>query len=341
MDFFDLHCDTITTAMHQSCGLDCKYLDISFPKNEEIKRHAQYFAIFCPDVISGEDAFNYYTMAKHFFDAQLSEFPQYFEQAKKASDICRITESGKTAAILTVEGGRVLGGKIERLKNLFDDGVRMMTLTWNGENEIGKGSTDQTFGLKPFGIEVIKEMALSDKIGAVRLLRANFGFPKRLEGDFRYDKDLGGGALLDCGGYTVKLVSELLGDDAYVADSNLINEDYCVDLYGAVTLKNKKGVVAQVSFGMDNSYVCDFSIWGSKGILEAKRVFTAPPDFMAKVSIIQNGVVVEEAEVEDDHFQRSIEHFYNCIQDGDKREVEYAKILKQGSLVQECFKMSV
>lgn len=190
-------------------------------------------------------------------------------------------------------------------------------------------------------IEVIKEMALSDKIGAVRLLRANFGFPKRLEGDFRYDKDLGGGALLDCGGYTVKLVSELLGDDAYVADSNLINEDYCVDLYGAVTLKNKKGVVAQVSFGMDNSYVCDFSIWGSKGILEAKRVFTAPPDFMAKVSIIQNGVVVEEAEVEDDHFQRSIEHFYNCIQDGDKREVEYAKILKQGSLVQECFKMSV
>ena len=33
-----------------------------------------------------------------------------------------------------------------------------MTLTWNGENEIGKGSSDQNFGLKPFGIDVIKEM---------------------------------------------------------------------------------------------------------------------------------------------------------------------------------------
>ena len=78
MDFFDLHCDTITTAMHQSVGLDCNYLDISFPKNEEIKRHCQCFAVFCPDVISGEDAFNYYTMSKHFFEKQLIEFSQLY-----------------------------------------------------------------------------------------------------------------------------------------------------------------------------------------------------------------------------------------------------------------------
>ena len=164
MDFFDLHCDTITTAMHQSVGLDCSYLDISFPKNEKIERHCQCFAIFCPDVISGEDAFNYYTMSKHFFKNQLAEFSQYFEQVKTSEDIERITKTGKTAAILTVEGGRVLGGKIERLKELYKDGVRMMTLTWNGENEIGKGSTDQNFGLKPFGIDVIREM---ERIGMV------------------------------------------------------------------------------------------------------------------------------------------------------------------------------
>ncbi len=158
MDFFDLHCDTITTAMHQSVNFDCDFLDISFPKNEKIKRHCQIFAIFCPDVISGEDAFNYYTMSEHFFESQLERFSQYFEQARNIRDVDRIIETGKTAAILSVEGGRVLGGKIERLKSLYNDGVRMMTLTWNGENEIGKGSTDQSFGLKPFGVDVIKEM---------------------------------------------------------------------------------------------------------------------------------------------------------------------------------------
>lgn len=158
MDFFDLHCDTMTTAMHQSVDVDCDYLDISFPRNEEIKHHCQCFAVYCPDGISGDDAFSYYNIAQRFFKNQLAEFLQFFEQAKTIGDVDRITGTGKTAAILTVEGGRVLGGKIEHLEDLYNDGVRMMTLTWNGENEIGKGSTDQSFSLKPFGIDVIKEM---------------------------------------------------------------------------------------------------------------------------------------------------------------------------------------
>ena len=37
MDFFDLHCDTITTAMHHSVGFDCDHLDISFPKLNDIR----------------------------------------------------------------------------------------------------------------------------------------------------------------------------------------------------------------------------------------------------------------------------------------------------------------
>lgn len=164
MDFFDLHCDTLTTALHQSCNLTSNSLDIYFPIDKRIKRHCQCFAIFCPDVISGDDAFNYYTLSKHFFDAQLSECSQYFEKAETIYDVERITDSGKTAAILTIEGGRVLGGKIERLRKLYNDGVRMMTLTWNGENEIGKGSTEQSFGLKPFGIEIVKEM---ERIGMI------------------------------------------------------------------------------------------------------------------------------------------------------------------------------
>lgn len=187
-------------------------------------------------------------------------------------------------------------------------------------------------------IDVIKEMMQSDKVGKIRLIRANFGFPKRAEGDFRYDKELGGGALLDCGGYTLKLASTLLGEDAYVSDVSLIKEDYQVDLYGAATLKNKAGEAAQLSFGMDNAYVCDLSVWGSNGILEAKRVFTAPPEFHAKVSIIQNGAVAEEKEVEDDHFKQSITHFYDCMCSSDARDKEYADILRQGKLVEDCMK---
>ena len=39
--------------------------------------------------------------------------------------------------VLTVEEGGVLGGKTERIDELYEEGVRLMTLTWNYENCIG------------------------------------------------------------------------------------------------------------------------------------------------------------------------------------------------------------
>lgn len=59
--------------------------------------------------------------------------------------------------VLTVEGGAVLGGKLANLEKLADRGVKMMTLTWNGENELG-GGADTALGLTPFGREALKEM---------------------------------------------------------------------------------------------------------------------------------------------------------------------------------------
>ena len=45
------------------------------------------------------------------------------------------------------------------------------------------------------------------------MLRADFRIVDTIRGtnDFRYNRDLGGGALLDCGGYTVKLAGLFLG----------------------------------------------------------------------------------------------------------------------------------
>ena len=68
-------------------------------------------------------------------------------------------------------------------------------------------------------IDEICKIIESGEIGEVRLYRIAFGFPRRSENDFRYNKALGGGTLLDNGGYTVKLASLLLGDTAQVVCS--------------------------------------------------------------------------------------------------------------------------
>lgn len=82
----------------------------------------------------------------------------------------------------------------------------------------------------------IKEIIDSGYLGKIRLYRIAFGFPMREKNDFRYNKELGGGALLDCGGYTLKLANYLLGDTTKVVCSNLVKEDFEVDLYGNATL---------------------------------------------------------------------------------------------------------
>ena len=44
----------------------------------------------------------------------------------------------------------------------------------------------------------IEEQIRSGKVGEIRMIRAAFGFPFRGSQDFRYNKKMGGGALLDC-----------------------------------------------------------------------------------------------------------------------------------------------
>lgn len=61
-------------------------------------------------------------------------------------DILRNEMNGKMSALLTVEEGAVCGGSIERLRELYGMGVRMLTLTWNYQNELGTPATRRSPG---------------------------------------------------------------------------------------------------------------------------------------------------------------------------------------------------
>ena len=189
-------------------------------------------------------------------------------------------------------------------------------------------------------LSAIDEIVKKGTIGDVRLYRIAFGFPKRSEGDFRYNKALGGGALLDCCGYTLKLASMLLGGNAKVAYSHLNYVDgYDVDMYGSAAVINDEGTTAQLSFGMDNSYKCELEIWGSKGCFKTNRILTAPVDFEPTAEIIIDNETKTITLPSDDTFAKSIMKFYECIQNEDIRKQNEIDIIKQAMLVQ-CIKES-
>ena len=187
-------------------------------------------------------------------------------------------------------------------------------------------------------IETINNIVRSGEIGDVRLYRITFGFPRRDARDFRYNKALGGGALLDAGGYTMKYATTLLGMSAKLiaATANYL-PDFEVDMYGSATMVNDDGVVAQLAFGMDNDYKCEVEVWGSKGTLTSNRVLTAPASFIPTCTIKKNQEYETRNLPSDDAFLKSILHFEQCISNYVIRIENYEQIEYQEQLV-ECFK---
>lgn len=185
-------------------------------------------------------------------------------------------------------------------------------------------------------IEELNKVVESGEIGDVSLYRITFGFPMRAKNDFRYNKDLGGGALLDAGGYCLKYANYLLGGNAHIttAQANYI-DGFDVDMYGSATMANDKGQIAQIAFGMDNDYRCDIEIWGSKGTITSNRILTAPADFIPSYTIKKNQEIETRELRADDAFLKSILLFENCINDDFSRKDEYKFIYMQESIVEE------
>lgn len=190
-------------------------------------------------------------------------------------------------------------------------------------------------------LDQIDKIVKSGAIGDIRLYRISFGFPKRAANDFRYNLKLGGGSLIDAGGYTIKYATRLLGESTRIKCAQLnYTDQYDVDMYGSGTLVNDNGMVAQISFGMDNNYKCDLEIWGSKGCLSNNRILTAPVGFIPSV-IIRNGNEEKTIELStDDSFQKSIKCFVECTNNSELRKNNYMEILKQAELVDSFWKIA-
>lgn len=78
---------------------------------------------------------------------------------RKAQGVPERPEPGVTYTLSTIEGGEALEGSIERLHEFYARGVRVVTLLWNHENELGHPAAHGgKEGLKPQGRLLVREM---------------------------------------------------------------------------------------------------------------------------------------------------------------------------------------
>ena len=157
MDYFDLHCDTVLRLCDQNERLENAGGCINMRYAADLGRYAQVYALFVHDRLATKEA------AWQEYHRELSCIQRQEKLLGGALQICRTgadlraaLEQGKRAAVLSVENGKALGGRLDRVEELARDGVRLLTFTWFGENELGYGSG---IGgpLKRFGFEVLRE----------------------------------------------------------------------------------------------------------------------------------------------------------------------------------------
>ena len=174
----------------------------------------------------------------------------------------------------------------------------------------------------------VKKLIADGEIGDVHFFKSSFGFPPRNKGDIRYDKELGGGALLDAGGYVVKAVQLFLGPDLKLGSAFLkYDEQTGVDIYGGAIMKSNKDQIASVSFSFDNYYQCNYEIWGTKGKITSERAFTAPPNFPPVILFEKQDHKQEFIIKPENHFINILKEFYQAILKND-----YQRFLEEALL---------
>lgn len=167
---FDLHCDTLDMlAMrdhepYAGQGLspdDEGFTDlasnraaVSLDRMEDFA-WCQCFAIWVPDLYRHHDAYDFYIQARDFFYRQVELHADRVVHVRDAREIDGVLESGRVAALLTLENPTPVNHSVYAIHRLAEDGVKMTTLTWNDRNAVGSGFLT-TDGLTTFGREAIR-----------------------------------------------------------------------------------------------------------------------------------------------------------------------------------------
>lgn len=166
MKFIDLHCDTLLKARRDGVN-DLYQLQGAMADANKLEAGgclAQCFAIFLPPkgrpgMVEDE------VLIREAFDIlvnTLKQHPDRVAAAHNAAEIRANDAAGRLSAVLTMEDGRAVEGKMENLERFYQMGVRMLSLTWNSANCFGaansKDPAEMVKGLTPFGKEAIERM---------------------------------------------------------------------------------------------------------------------------------------------------------------------------------------
>ncbi|MCQ2554691.1 MAG: dipeptidase [Clostridia bacterium] len=165
MKYMDMHCDTITIMYQYGGELKKNSYHIDIEKMKKGECLLQNFAVFT-DITKNNSSYTRDNV--RFFHSEMEKNRDSIRQVLKFSDIKENEKNGLISAMLTLEDSGIIDNDLRNMEWFYNEGVRMMTLTWNYYNGIGYPNfdprtgnmydTDSEHGLTKFGFDAVEYM---------------------------------------------------------------------------------------------------------------------------------------------------------------------------------------
>ena len=141
MKVADMHCDTLTEMEYrreqgENISLFSNDMQLDLERMKKGSYILQNFAIFT-HLEKEKDPLGYCRKMIQVFYKEMEINKDVIAPARSYEDMIKNQKEGKMSAVLTIEEGAVCQGNIDILRELYDLGARMMTLTWNFRNCLG------------------------------------------------------------------------------------------------------------------------------------------------------------------------------------------------------------
>jgi membrane dipeptidase len=160
----DLHTDALYEYM---CGRkditqrsEKGHLDL--PRMREGGVTGQVFAVWVsPTELKPGEFRDFALKGANTFDEVCARCADTVAPARTPEEFRQAIATGRIGAILGVEGGHALEGRVENLDRFYERGVRVLTVTWSNSNELGDSSSDENKphnGLSALGRQAVRRM---------------------------------------------------------------------------------------------------------------------------------------------------------------------------------------
>ncbi len=158
----DLHCDTPMPMQAEGydLGIEHDYAQVDIPRMRKGGVTGVFFSVYTSATRNTEpEALAKALAIIETVRTQVARFPDELLLATSTVDIETAKKSGKIAILMGIEGGHMLNGSIDTLRELYRLGGRYLTLTHSRDTAwAGSSGSKANKGLNDLGREIVAEM---------------------------------------------------------------------------------------------------------------------------------------------------------------------------------------